>query len=171
MPSGQGQPIHPHRLSGRQLLLGGAGLLMILAMIPLVMDRGNSDPVPEQSRSEATHSPLPMIDVMVIADASIAVTNFNGWTPDQVRTYLAALQKARATQTLATVGIPTPSTSTGYERGVVYLIDGHPTIDLLGQFVRQEPPGYALIAPAVRGTYRWPPDRLTIGALDEPIHD
>lgn len=166
-----GQPIQSHRLSGRQLLFGGAGLLMILAMIPLFMDRGKSEPVPEPSLSAVTHAPIPAIDVMVIADASIAVTNLNGWTPEQVRTYLAALKKARASHGLATVGIPTPSTSTGYDRGVVYLIDGHPALDLLGQFVRQEPPGYSLIASAVRGTYRWPPDHLTVGALDEPIHD
>jgi len=171
MSSRQGQPVPSHRLSGRQLLFGGAGLLMILAMIPLVMDRGKSEPVPEPSLTAATHAPLPAIDVMVIADASIAVTNLNGWTPEQVRTYLAVLKKARANHALASVGIPPPSTNTGYERGVVFLIDGHPTFDLLSQFVRQEPPGYALIASTVRGAYRWPPDRLTIGALDEPIHD
>ena len=171
MSSRQDQPVPSHRLSGWQLLFGGAGLLMILAMIPLVMDRGKSEPVPEPSLSVATHAPLPAIDVMVIADAAIAVTNLNGWTPEQVRTYLAVLRKARANHALASVGIPPPSTNTGYERGVVFLIDGHPTFDLLSQFVRQEPPGYALIASTVRGTYRWPPDRLTIGALDEPIHD
>lgn len=171
MSSRQGQPVQSHHLSARQLLFGGVGVLIMLAVIQLFMDRGRQERAPEQSRSEVTHAPLPVIDVMVIADASIAVTNLNGWTPDQVRTYLAALKKARASHALATVGIPTPSTSTGYDRGVVYLIDGHPTFDLLGQFVRQEPPGYALIASAVRGTYRWPPDRLTVGALDEPIHD
>jgi hypothetical protein len=114
---------------------------------------------------------MPMIDVMVIGDSSVAVTNLGGWTPEQVRIYLSTLRKARANNALATVGIPTPSTNTGYEKGVVYLIDGHPTAELLGQFVRKEAPGHALIASAVRGVYRWPPDRLTVGAIDEPLRD
>jgi hypothetical protein len=112
-----------------------------------------------------------VIDIVVIADTSIAVTNLSGWTSEQVRTYLSMLKQARANHALATVGIPPPSTSTGYENGAVYLIDGRPTSDLLGQFVRKEPPGYALIASAVRGTYRWPPDQLTIGRGEEPLHD
>jgi len=167
MPSRPGQPVPSHRLSGRQLLFGGAGLLLVLAMIPLVIDRGGKEPPLAPSLSASTHAPLPEIDVVVLADASIAVTNLSGWTPDQVRTYLSMLKKARANGALATVGIPSPSTRTGYEHGVVYLIDGRPAPDLLGQFVRHEPPGYPQIAAAVRGTYRWPPDELTIGARDE----
>jgi hypothetical protein len=114
---------------------------------------------------------MPVIDVVVAGNSSIAVTNLGGWTQEQVQTYLSALKKARANGSLASVGIPAPSTSTGYEQGAVYLIDGHPTPDLLGQFVRKEAPGYALIASAVRGTYQWPPDRLTIGRLDESLHN
>jgi hypothetical protein len=171
MPSQPGQSVPSHRLSGRQLLLGGAAVLIVLALIQLFMDRGEPKPAPQSSFSAATHAPMPVIDVMVIGDSSVAVTNLGGWTPEQVRTYLSTLKKARANNALATVGIPTPSTSTGYEKGVVYLIDGHPTSDLLGQFVRKEAPGYAQIASAIRGAYRWPPDRLTIGTLDEPLRD
>jgi hypothetical protein len=171
MASRPGQSVPSHRLSGRQLLLGGAAVLIVLALIQLFMDRGEPKPAPQSSFSAATHAPMPLIDVMVIGDSSVAVTNLGGWTPEQVRIYLSTLKKARANHSLATVGIPAPSTTTGYEKGVVYLIDGHPTADLLGQFVRKEDPGYALIASAVRGAYRWPPDRLTIGALDEPLRD
>jgi hypothetical protein len=171
MPFQTGQSVAAHRLSGRQVLLGGAALLIVLALVQLFMDRGEPKPAPQSSFSAATHAPMPVIDVMVIGDSSIVVTNLGGWTPEQVRTYLSALRKARVNNALATVGIPTPSTSTGYEKGVVYLIDGHPTPDLLGQFVRKEVPGYALIASAVRGTYRWPPDRLTVGVIDEPLRD
>ncbi len=146
-------------------------MLIVLALIQLFVDRGEPKPVPPSSFSAATHAPMPVIDVIVIGDSSVAVTNLAGWTPEQVRIYLSALKKARAHNALATVGIPTPSTSTGYEKGVVYLIDGHPTADLLGQFVRNEAPGYSLIASTVRGAYRWPPDRLTVGAIDEPLHD
>jgi hypothetical protein len=171
MPSQPGQSVPSHRLSGRQLLLGGAAVLIVFAMIQLFMDRGEPERVPQPSFSAATHAPMPVIDVMVIGDFSVAVTNLGGWTPEQVRTYLSTLKKARANNALATVGIPAPSTTTGYEKGVVYLIDGHPTPDLLGQFVRKEAPGHALIASAVRGTYRWPSDRLTVGDLDEPLHN
>ena len=171
MPSQSGQSVPAHRLSGRQVLLGGAAVLIVLALIQLFMDRGEPKPEPQPSFSAATHAPMPVIDVIVIGDSSVAVTNLGGWTPEQVRIYLSALKKARAHNALATVGIPTPSTSTGYEKGVVYLIDGHPTADLLGQFVRNEAPGYALIASTVRGAYRWPPDRLTVGVIDEPLRD
>jgi len=171
MPSQLGQSVPAHRLSGRQLLLGGAVVLAVLAMIQVFMDWGRPQRAAQPSFSTATHAPLPMIDVIVLGDSSIAVTNLGGWTPEQVYTYLSALKKARANHALATVGIPTPSTSTGYEKGVVYLIDGHPTADLLDQFVRKESPGYTEIASAVRGTYRWPPDRLTVGNLDEPLRD
>lgn len=146
-------------------------MLIGLALIQLFMDRGEPKPEPQPSFSAGTHAPTSVIDVIVIGDSSVAVTNLGGWTPEQVRIYLAALKKARAHNALATVGIPTPSTNTGYEKGVIYLIDGHPTADLLGQFVRKEAPGYALIASAVRGTYRWPPDRLTVGVIDEPLRD
>jgi hypothetical protein len=165
------QSVPAHRQSGRQILLGGVVVLIVFAMIRVFMDWGRPEPAPPPSFSTATHAPMPMIDVMVIGDASVAVTNLGGWTPEQVRTYLLALKKAQANHALATVGIPAPSTSTGYEKGVVYLIDGHPTPDLLGQFVRKESPGYAMIASAVRGAYRWPPDRLTVGDLDEPLRD
>jgi hypothetical protein len=171
MPSRPGQSLSSHRLSGRQVLLGGAVVLMVFVMIRLFIDRGGPEAPPPPSFSAATHAPIPVIDVMVIGDSSVVVTNLGGWTSEQVRTYLSALKKARANQALATVGIPAPSTSTGYDKGVVYLIDGHPTSDLLGQFVRKESPGYRQIASAVRGTYRWPPDRLTVGELDEPLRD
>jgi hypothetical protein len=171
MPSRPEQSVPAHRLSGRQVLIGGVVVLIVFAMIQLFMDRGEPKPAPKSSFSAATHAPMPVIDVMVIGDFSVAVTNLGGWTPEQVRTYLSTLKKARANNALATVGIPAPSTTTGYEKGVVYLIDGHPTPDLLGQFVRKEAPGHALIASAVRGTYRWPPDRLTVGDLDEPLHN
>jgi hypothetical protein len=171
MPSQPGQSVAAQRLSGRQVLLGGAAVLIILSLIQLFMDRGEPKPVPQSSFSVGTHAPSSVIDVIVIGDSSVAVTNLGGWTPEQVRNYLSALKKARVNNALATVGIPTPSTSTGYEKGVVYLIDGHPTADLLGQFVRKEAPGYALIASTVRGVYRWPPDRLTVGAINEPLHD
>jgi len=171
MPSRPEQSVPSHRLSGRQVLIGGVVVLIVFAMIQLFRDRGEPKPAPQSSFSAATHAPMPVIDVMVIGDSSVAVTNLGGWTPEQVHTYLSTLKKARANNALATVGIPAPSTTTGYEKGVVYLIDGHPTPDLLGQFVRKEPPGYALIASAVRGTYRWPPDRLTVGDLDEPLHN
>jgi hypothetical protein len=171
MPFRPEQSVPIHRISGRQVLLGGAVVLIVFAMIRVFMDWGRPEPAPPPAFSAATHAPMPMIDVMVIGDASVAVTNLGGWTPEQVRTYLSALKKARAKHALATVGIPAPSPTTGYEKGVVYLIDGHPTPDLLGQFVRNEPPGYAMVASAVRGTYRWPPDRLTVGDLDEPLRD
>ncbi|OAI45622.1 hypothetical protein AYO43_07915 [Nitrospira sp. SCGC AG-212-E16] len=171
MPSRPEQSVPVHRLSGRQVLLGGAVVLIVFAMIRVFMEWGRPEPAPPPAFSAATHAPMPMIDVMVIGDASVVVTNLGGWTPEQVRTYLSALKKARAKHALATVGIPAPSPTTGYEKGVVYLIDGHPTPDLLGQFVRKEVPGYALIASAVRGTYRWPPDRLTVGVIDEPLRD
>lgn len=144
------------RLSCRQVLLGGAAVLIILALFHLFMDRGEPKPAPQSSFSAGTHTSMPVIDVIVIGDSSVAVTNLGGLTPEQVRTYLSALRKAGANNSLATVGIPTPSTSTGYEKGVVYLIDGHPTTDLLGQFVRKEAPGYSMIASTVRGPYRWP---------------
>ena len=89
--------------------------------------------------SAGTHAPTSVIDVIVIGDSSVAVTNLGGWTPEQVRIYLAALKKARAHNALATVGIPTPSTNTGYEKGVIYLIDGHPTADLLGNLSEKKP--------------------------------
>ncbi len=165
------QSVPSHRLSGRQVLLGGVVVLIVVAMIRVFMDWGRPEPAPQPSFGPATHTPMPMIDVMVIGDSSVAVTNLGGWTPEQVRTYLSILRKARVNHALATVGIPAPSTTTGYEKGVVYLIDGQPTLDLLGQFVRKEPPGYAKIASAVRGAYRWPPDRLTVGDLDEPLRD
>jgi hypothetical protein len=175
MPSQSGQTVPAHRLSGRQAVLGGAAVLIVLALIQLlmdrVMDRGEPTPAPQSSFSAATHAPTPVIDVIVIGDSSVAVTNLGGWTPEQVRVYLSTLKKARAKNALATVGIPTPSTNTGYEKGVVYLIDGRPTAELLGQFVRNEAPGHALIASAVRGVYRWPPDSLTVGAIDEPLRD
>lgn len=160
-----------HRLSAVQILLGGAVILWFLAIIALFMDRGEPEHAPQPLFSAISHSPIPAIDVMVIGESSIAVANLRGWTNEQVRTYLSMLKKARANGTLASVGIPTPSTSTGYEKGAVYLIDGHPTSDLLGQFVKREAPGYTLIAPAIRGTYRWPPDRLTIGPLDESLNN
>lgn len=146
-------------------------MLIVFALIHLFMDRGEPKPEPQSSFSAGTHAPTSVIDVIVIGDSSVAVTNLGGWTPEQVRIYLSTLRKARAHNALATVGIPTPSTSTGYEKGVVYLIDGHPAADLLSQFVRKEAPGYSLIASTVRGAYRWPPDRLTVGANDEPLHD
>lgn len=171
MPSQPEQVVPAHRLTGRQLLFGAAAVLAVLAMIQVLMDWGRAERAPQPAFSAATHAPIPVIDVLVLGDSSIAVTNLGGWTHEQVRTYLSALTKARANHALATVGIPAPSTSTGYEKGVVYLIDGHPTSDLLGQFVRKELPGYSQIASAVRGTYRWPPDRLTVGALDEALRD
>lgn len=165
------QSVPARHLSGRQVLLGGVVVLMAFVMMRVLMDWGGPEPAPQPSVDTAMHAPMPMIDVMVIGDSSVAVTNLGGWTSDQVRVYLMVLKKARANQGLATVGIPTPSSTTGYEHGVVYLIDGHPTPDLLGQFVRKEHPGYARIAPTVRGTYRWPPDRVTVGDLDEPLRD
>ena len=171
MPSESGQTVPAHRLSGRKLLLGSVAVLAALAMIQLFLDRGDPKPAPQSSFSAATHAPMPVIDVMVIGDSSVAVTNLGGWTPEQVHTYLAALTKARANNALGTVGIPTPSKTTGYGKGVVYLIDGHPTADLLFQFARKEAPGYAQIASAVRGVYSWPPDRLTVGAIDEPFRN
>jgi hypothetical protein len=171
MPSQPGQSVPAQRLSGRQLLLGAASVLAVLAMIQLFMDREEPKPAPQSSFSAATHAPMPVIDIIVIGDSSVAVTNLGGWTPEQVRIYLSALKKARANNALATMGIPAPSTSTGYEKGVVYLIDGHPTADLLGQFARKEAPGYAQIASGVRGAYRWPPDRLTVGEIDAPLRD
>ena len=175
MRSQSGQSVPAHGLSGRQVLLGGGAVLIVLALIQLFMDRlmdpGEPKLAVQSAFSAANHAPIPLIDVMVIGDSSIAVTNLGGWTPEQVRIYLSMLKKARANNTLAIVGIPTPSTNTGYEKGVVYLIDGRPTADLLGQFVRNEAPGHALIASAIRGAYRWPPDRLTVGAIDEPLRD
>ena len=171
MPSRPEQSVPAHRLSGRQVLIGGVVVLIVFAMIRVFMDWGRPEPASLPSFGTATHAPMPLIDVMVIGDSSVAVTNLGGWTPEQVRIYLSTLKKARANHSLATVGIPAPSTSTGYEQGVIYLIDGHPTADLLSQFVRKEAPGHALITSAVRGAYRWPPDRLTIGALDEPLRD
>lgn len=171
MQSQSGRSVPAHGLSGRQLLIGGVAVLIVFTLIQLFMDRGEPTPTPQSSSSATIHPPMPVIDVIVMGDSSVAVTNLGGWTPEQVRIYLSALKKARANNALATVGIPTPSTNTGYEKGVVYLIDGRPTTELLGQFVKNEAPGHALIASAVRGVYRWPPDRLTVGALDEPVHD
>lgn len=171
MPTQPGQSVSSHRLSVRQVLLGGTAVLAVFVMMRVIMDWAGPEPAPQPSVGTATHAPMPMIDVMVMGDSSVAVTNLGGWTPEQVRTYLSILKKARADHALATVGIPAPSTSTGYEKGVVYLIDGHPTPDLLGQFFRKESPGYAMIASVVRGAYRWPPDRLTVGDLDEPLRD
>ena len=171
MRSQSGRSVPAHGLSARQVVLGGGAVLIGFALIQLFMDGGEPTPPLQSSFSATTHPPMPVIDVIVIGDSSVAVTNLGGWTPEQVRIYLSALKKARANNALATVGIPTPSTSTGYEKGVVYLIDGRPTTELLGQFVKNEAPGHALIASTVRGVYRWPPDRLTVGALDEPLRD
>ena len=167
-PDGQA-PVR--RLTVVQLLVGGTVVLATLALMALFMERGAPEYAPQPLFRAATHAPLPLIDVVVMGEASIAVTNLEGWNHEQVRTYLSALKKARAKGALSSVGIPAPSPQTGYEHGVVYLIDGHPTPDLLGQFVRHEPPGYPQIAAVVRGTYRWPPDRLTIGTLDAPLPD
>ncbi len=155
------------RLPVAQLLLGCTVTLAILALLALYLDRGGLEPAQRPSFSTVAHSPMPVIDVVVVGDSSIAVTNPGGWTQDQVRTYLSVLKKARAHGALASVGIPAPSTRRGYEEGVVYLIDGHPAPDLLRQFARKEAPGYALIAPSVRGMYQWPPDRLIVGFSPE----
>jgi hypothetical protein len=171
MQSRPGKSVPLHRLSGRQVLFGGAVVLIVFVLIRVFMDWRRPEPAPPTSSSTANHAPVPVIDVMVIGNDSIAVTNLGGWTSEQVGMYLSMLKKARANQALATVGIPAPSTSTGYDKGVVYLIDGHPTADLLGQFVRKEPPGYAIITSSVRGAYRWPPDRLTVGALNELLRE
>lgn len=150
-------------LTGGRLLAGGTVILAAVALIALSLDRGNSEYAPQPSFNAAAHRPMPVIDVVVMGEASIAVTNSGGWTTEQVRTYLSTLRNARANGTLAGVGIPPSSTDAGYARGVVYLIDGHPPQDLLGQFVKKEQPGYTLIAPRVRGLYQWPPDRLLVG--------
>lgn len=109
------------------------------------------------------HATIPVFDVLEVGESSVVVTNRGGWTREQAVTYLRELKKARAKGALASVGIPAPSKVKGYDEGVIYLVDGHPDSGQLAQFVREEPPGYERIAPAVRGLYRWPPDRLVLG--------
>lgn len=156
-----------------RLLIGSTAILCFLALIALFMNRvtDHADQATQHSFQTVTHASTPVIDVMAVGDSAIAVTNFNGWTDEQVRIYLSVLREARARDALASVGIPPPSATTGYDKGMVFLIDGHPPSDILDQFARKQSPGYAMIASAVRGTYQWPPDRLTVGPLDEPPHE
>ena len=49
------------------------------------------------------------------------------------------------------------------EVGFISLIDGHHDLQYLRQFTRDENPGFAIVALAVRGYYSWPSERLVLG--------
>jgi hypothetical protein len=49
------------------------------------------------------------------------------------------------------------------EVGFIYLIDGRHDLERLREFTRDENPGFAIVAPAVRGYYSWPSERLVLG--------
>src|SRR4029077_20016308 len=83
MPSRPEQSVPAHRLSGRQVLIGGVVVLIVFAMIRVFKDWGRPEPASLPSFGTATHAPMPLIDVMVIGDSSVAVTNLGGWTPEQ----------------------------------------------------------------------------------------
>ena len=161
----------PSRLSLPKILLGGLLVVGILAAFQLLTHHAEPEITPELPQGARFHVNAPVFDVLLVGEASVVVTNLAGWTGDQVRIYLHELKKANAKGALASVGIPAPSTSKGYEQGVVYLVDGHPADDLLAQFARKENPGYALIAPRVRGVYQWPPDHLVVGFPDGMVLD
>ena len=160
----------PHRWN-LTVLIGGLLVIGFLSIIPFIADHGEPESAREPSRVGRAHPTVPDFDVRVVGESSVVVTNLAGWTQEQVRIYLHELKKANAKGALASVGIPAPSTSHGYAQGVVYLIDGHPEDDLLAQFARKLNPGYALIAPRVRGVYQWPPDRLVARFASETVLD
>ncbi len=163
--------IHASHLSVLKIVLAGLLLVGTLTALQMLTHRAEPEASVETARGPSVHTNIPAFNVLVVGESSVVITNLAGWTREQVIVYLHEMKKARARGALASVGIPAPSTSKGYEEGVVYLIDGDPTPDLLAQFARKEAPGYALIAPAVRGLYQWPPERLVVAFPDSTVLD
>ncbi len=162
---------HASRLSVLKIVLAGLLLVGTLTALQLLSHRAEPEASLETSQDASAHKTIPAFNVLVVGESSVVITNLAGWTREQAIVYLHEMKKARARGALASVGIPAPSTSKGYEEGVVYLIDGDPAPDLLAQFARKENPGYALIAPAVRGLYQWPSERLVVAFPNSTVLD
>ena len=82
-------------------------MLTASAIVAVVTDLERTK-APSPPFQAVAHSPLPVIDVIVMGDGAIAVSNLNGWTAGQVRTYLSMLEKSRARHAQASIGIPPP---------------------------------------------------------------